>query len=230
MEEQTIDSKKIKPFQTIQTALIRSAMLTPIEWRVYCIINSFSGCSKIFPSQKTIAKKAGNLGRGTVLKSLTKLDNLGLIVKTNQHTANNKISTCEYKLIDYLSWLKNNKLKHFNPLEDIDSVADIKYISKAYITLENRFLFSEHLNANEIRLYCELLTYRYKGTINPSVSTLAEHCNVSTRTIYDTITSLEEKKLIKREGQIDENNSNATISNRYTVYNYIDWLDQIDNI
>lgn len=215
---------KKEPFQILHTAFIREDKLTPNEWRVYCVLNSFSGCKRVFPSQKTLSKKAC-LGIATIKRALTRLVELKLLVKINQRYADNRNNTCEYKLIDYMIWV--NKRKIPSPMQDIDPQADIKYIPTGYINIQNRFLFCSELNSNEIRIYCDLLTYRYKGLINPSTATLAEHCNISQRLVFETIKSLVEKKLIQREGQTDEENENALLSNKYTVYSYIAWMDNL---
>lgn len=216
---------KEQPFQTMHTALIRSDKLTPIEWRIYCVLNSFNGCKRIFPSQKTIAKKAGNISLPTVIKAIEKLEELGLVIKKKQVLDNNRDSTCEYNLIDYLLWAKQKKID-YDINNDIDPNADIKYISNGYITMQNRFIFCEDLNSNELRIYCDLLTYRYKGIINPSVNTIAADCNLSKRTVFNSVAELENKRLIKRDGQVNEEKGNALLSNQYTIYNYIEWMDK----
>lgn len=228
MEERLTVLNKKEPYQAIYTACVRSKYLTPNEWRVYVALNSFSGCSKIFPSQKTIAKRAGRLGLRTIIRAIDKLVEIGLLKKKAREDSLNKTGTCEYELQNYLEWAKEQNIEIPETLLDLDPEANITYVPEGYVMVLNRFLFCEELDSNELRVYCELFTYRYKGTINPSVSTIAEHCNISERLCYDVITSLERKKLIKRDGMRDEDNGNALLSNSYTIYSYIDWLKQFD--
>lgn len=228
MEEKLTILNKKEPYQLIYTACIRSKYLSPNEWRVYVALNSFSGCSKVFPSHKTIAKRAGGLGRMTIVRSIEKLVELGLLKKKAREDSLNKIGTCEYQLLNYIDWAKENNIELADNLLDIIPSSDIKYISEGYVMMLNRFLFSEELDSSELRVYCELFTYRYKGTVNPSVATIAEHCNISERSCFDIIDSLERKKLIKRDGMRNEDNGNALLSNCYTIYSYVSWLRQFE--
>lgn len=216
--------EKKEQWVQLSTALIRSPHLTPNEWRVYCILLTFSGCDKIFPSYKTLAKKSC-LTERTILTIVKRLKEIKLLKTKKQTAANNRNTTILFRLEDYVAWAKLNKIEIPDLKLDIDEKANVKYIPGGYITSECRFLFSEDLTSIELRVFCDLLTYRYKGVVSPTSSILERDCNVSNKTLFSTLTLLENKSLIKREDNIDIDGE-GIMSNKYTIYNPINWISR----
>jgi DNA-binding MarR family transcriptional regulator len=187
--------KPQEPYSIIYTALVRSPLLQPNEWRVYCVLLTYAGFEKIFPTQDELARKSG-LARKTVIAIIARLEEIGLI-KSKPHT--NRFggkSANTYTVTDYKKWSNDNTVMY--SALPVAGTTDTIYIPQGYITIPNSLLFNEELTASELRTYCVLLSYAYKGTNNPTYEQIGENVGVSGRKALDTVNKLEKMGLIKK--------------------------------
>lgn len=214
-------SKKTR-FNNILTMLIRSARLTPLEWRLYCVLDSYSGAKVLFPSYEMLAKKTNITDVKTIISTIQKLEEYGLLLVKREQKNRFKADTENiYILYDYKEWFESTPF--FYQSLKMDETSDIIYVPSGYVNISNELLITSRLDATQLRCYCVLLSYSYKGTINPTYTQLAEDTNVSVRTIKDTI------KELKELGLVEYNNASFTDeykSNKYKVLNYFDWLKE----
>lgn len=180
--------------------LIRNENITSLQLKVYEFIYSFSSIfEEIFLSQKTIANKL-NIDLKTLRKALNELEEIGLFKITERIGY-----TSIYELVPYEKWSK----------------AELK--GKTFIP--NVMLLTEHLSTNELRLYQVLKSFSRMKEITPSQKNLSKYCgNLTIQTICNLIKSLENKKLIDHERNIEIYKGNTY--NEYFIFDEDVWLKE----
>lgn len=199
--------KKPKTYITRENnGLIRCDRLSSIQLRIYCVLDTYSNCEEIYLTQNILAKKAGNITRQWINKSIMDLIEIGLLEADNRFNQQGGQLSNSYYLVDFEDWAEKNKISY----------------DRYWIALVNDFIFTDKLTANEWRLYNVLKTMGGYDHITPSIKELMKYTNLSRPTVVSVTESAKSKGLIttERRGTVFEGN----LPNEYFLTDELVWL------
>lgn len=220
----------ILPYTDTPKSMIEADFISPNEFRLLAVLNSYAFMQSIFPAQKELAEKC-NITNRTVINCLNRLrDEVGCIKSVQRISDDGGLTTNLYEFVEgsWNGWYEKNygdgTVEEFKTeavtTKKLYSVDGIKVREKQippFVRAYNEFLYSKNLTANELRTFLYLKGFANCDKIYPKYETIMKGVGVSKQTIVNTIQTLGDKNLIFKIVQFREDGGN--ISNEYLILN-----------
>lgn len=220
-------------------SLIEASFLSSNEFRLLAVLNTYAFMNRIFPSQEELGEKC-RLSRRAVIDCLNNLrDNIGCIVSMPRSSESGRFSTNQYAFVQG-SWNKwySSRYKELaadlqgykteavskDALMSVDGIV-VRENKLPYVRIWNAFLYSDKINANELRVFLYLKGYANCDHIYPKYESMMNAMGLSKNTIIKSIKDLGDKGLVQKIIQMRPEGGNT--SNEYLILNddeLTDWL------